>query len=186
MKNWALFAASGALFMATQALAGDTATSNITLSGTVAKFCSMSSPTLSGEGMLLPGASLDGTVAFQNFVETDGTHQPHMLTITYPGAMCNYSASLGLKSAKSGLRPQAIAPSGFAGIVHYTATATWGTATTKLTTSSQSLGDNNALSLPPLMADLVVQITTAPSVLPLIADGTPYTDTLTIQLGQKL
>jgi hypothetical protein len=41
-------------------------------------------------------------------------------------------------------------------------------------------------AFPPTAADLVVHIVTANSASPLIADGTPYTDTLVVQIGPAL
>jgi hypothetical protein len=177
---------SCALSLIAPAHALDTVTSNITLNGTVDKFCFMQAPIISGDGSGTPGANADAIASFINFVELDGTHLPHTLNITFPNAMCNYSASLGLKSTNGGMKPHALAPASFAGIVYYTATATWGTAITKMTTSLSSTGDNNAVLVPPTSADLTLKIVTAATGKPLIADGTPYSDTLIIQLGQPL
>lgn len=181
------------LVLGLPATAQDTQSSKLSLIGNVAKICSFQSPTVSGDGAAVNQNMADASITLNAFVGTDGAHQAHNLSIVFQGAMCNYAAYLGLQSARGGLHPSTTgtAPAGFANAVNYTATATWGSgagaATTTLDTRSSSKGNNNGVSVAAMKADLTVNIATIDSGgLPLIADGSPYTDVLTLQIGSQL
>jgi hypothetical protein len=97
--------------------------------------------------------------------------------------MCNYSAFLSLKSTNSGMKPNATAPANFSGVVNYTATASWGGSGTPATLTTGAAQTKTSTAFPPTIGNLVVNIVTANSTAPLIANGTPYTDTLVLQIG---
>jgi hypothetical protein len=100
--------------------------------------------------------------------------------------MCNYSAFVSLQSTNSGMKPSATVPAGFSGVVNYTATATWGSASATATLTTGGSQSKTSTAFPPTVGDLVVRISTQSTASPLIADGTPYADTLVLQIGPAL
>ena len=193
-KSAFLFVSVVAICSSTAALAqaASSATSNIYLKGAVPQACYLTTPNAAGDGSPIVSGN-DTTMNFDNFVNSNGGHSAHSLQVTYPGAACNYAAHLSLKSMNGGMKPSGTAPSGFAPVINYQATAVWGSGagapTTKLVTGSQTnqtSGDNNGVTLPIIVGDLVVTVTTTPTALPLIATGSPYQDTLAVQIGASL
>lgn len=192
MKKWALITAglSAVLFNFHETHAQSAASSNITLNGTVNQYCALPPPSSStGAGTMNVSGGSDAIINFQAQDFTDsGTGLHHSVTqsITYPQAMCNYSAFLSLKSTNSGMKPNATAPANFSGVVNYTATASWGAGGTPATLTTGASQTKTSTPFPPTIGNLVVNIVTANTTAPLIGNGTPYTDTLVLQIGPAL
>ncbi len=192
MNKWALITAGLSAFLLSfhGAHAQNAASSNITLNGTVNQFCSLPAPSgSSGTGTMLVVAGSDAIINFQaqDFADpATGVHHSITQTITYPQAMCNFSAFLSLKSTNSGMKPSATAPANFSGVVNYTATASWGAGGTPATLTTGASQTKTSMAFPPTVGNLVLNIVTANSTAPLIANGSPYTDTLVLQIGPAL
>ncbi len=192
MKKWALIGLglSAFLLVSHEAGAQNAASSNITLNGTVNQFCALPAPSASnGPGTMLTTSGSDIILSFgaSDFADpTTGYHRSLTQTITYPQAMCNFSAFLSLKSTNSGMKPSATAPANFTGVVNYTATASWGAGGTPATLTTGASQNKTSMAFPPTIGNLVLNITTANSTAPLIANGNPYADMLVVQIGPAL
>jgi hypothetical protein len=132
-----------------------------------------------------------GTITVSELVDkTDATIKPWSIRMTFPGAMCNYNAFIHIQSEMGGLRPttqldQVVSGSGtFLDRVDYTASGTWGsitidpmdTATGVYVISQQSPGPNQG--------DLVIDLTSAGSNVPLIQGQ--YEDRIKVHIGAQL
>lgn len=180
--------ALGLMGMSSAAFA-QTATSEITMTGTVNNTCNLPSISATSSDGALGGTVAAATYTFTagNFGGAAAMHTPRSVTFTFANAMCNYSARLGLKSANGAMTSAGGSVVNFANAVTYTATANWGAATNSLAADNSAanlLGSANATAVGPTNQDLTVAVTTIAPVLPLLART--YTDVLTVQIGAQL
>lgn len=194
MRKYSKFAAAitCGLVIAGAAQAADTATTVITLSGVAPSTCNIpTAPTApSATNMTLSGG---GTAAANTvdvssiFNTTTGALTGGNITLRFGNVVCNYNATIGLRTTNGNLTAAAgtIVGGTFLNDIDYSATATWGAAPvatlnatgTPATTVNQAAGGAN-------VADLDLTITVAPSATPVI--GGTYSDTLTLQVGAAL
>ncbi|MBV9541047.1 MAG: hypothetical protein JO167_07245 [Alphaproteobacteria bacterium] len=200
-----LGAAAAALMCAAPAMAADTATNNIGISGTSPNTCTLNSgaQTAATNAAFTPGSG-SSTLAITALASAaDASLQATSATLTFVG-MCNYKHNVGLKSANSGLQNantsnDPVAGSGsFIKKVGYTASYTWAghssSGSENLTfTNNVGTGASAAASTTTgatfavagaNQGNLVLQLDVAASATPVVA-GT-YSDTLTVQIGAAL
>jgi hypothetical protein len=160
---------------ATGALATD---QNITLTATVAAFCSIDGNTTTGNARTASLTSLvtNGVVADGQSVTLSGSDSP---------AVCNKAASITLTSANSGLLSATSASGDFVNVIDYSASVVFGGKTASIDTTTQGAG----VATSPVATDgavagnLAITVTTkgTPSGKYLVV-GTDYADTLKVSI----
>lgn len=163
-------------------------TGSIRLVGTVADTCSLGSATgTPGDGIIEDGANggVDKIVTITNFSGDDGRHLAKEFMITYANATCNYATRMKMVSTNGGMKPNGTVTAipNFTSVVHYTATATWGSGQTLSLNTSNGTGDPQGIATPATAAPLTVYIQTKPTTQPLLSQGNPYVDVITLQIG---
>jgi hypothetical protein len=169
---------------ATVAHAADGASGEIQLKGIAPRVCQMPDPT----------AVNSGNASFQNMAvtvnqllnEQDSTVLAWQASLNYPGVMCNYAATLSLRSLNGGMKPTGpalqVAGGAFLTQVNYTATAKWGTlADVTLNTATNGVEPVSIQSPGPNKGDLTITLQTPASTTPLITGQ--FQDTLIIKVG---
>jgi len=107
----------------------DTDSSELRIRGVAPKVCNIASP----NATILENASVvDLEISIDDLIsETDATVNAWNVSYSYPDAMCNYGATLSLQSSNGGLTVNDAVQTidgEFLNIVHYVATAKWGSA----------------------------------------------------------
>jgi hypothetical protein len=187
MKSTILAACMVPLAAIGQAHAADTGTSDFTIQGTADPVCQLPAPAGNGTNVAVEGSSITvGSLINEN----DATVQPFTATLTFPQAMCNYSAWVSIKSENEGLQfdgeqGTAVAESGaFLTHVDYTVNANWGSVALPQLNTATGANEVAQQANGPNQADLVVIIAAPGSTMPL-PEG-QYTDTLKIQIGLQM
>jgi hypothetical protein len=170
LKIVALVAVS--MMGATQAFA-QAATQDVDISATVPGYCRIA-------GADAPGA-LAATVPVDQVGVVDTTAIPFSVT----GVVCNTATDVQVSSQSGGVKGPATAPSGFSKIIDYTGSATLGSATSSIDTSTApaaaSVETGAAASTAGAVAgNLSVSVTPQTPANPLVAGA--YTDTLRVTL----
>ena len=167
--------------------AADSASGELQIQGTAPRICQMPDPTAVNSG----NASIQSMViTVADLVDqTDATIQAWQASLNYPGVMCNYGATLSMRSLNGGMKPvgPAITPvsTQFLTQVDYTATATWGTlADLTLDTATNGTDPVSLVASGPNKADLLVTVQTPASTNPLVEGQ--YQDTLIIKVGPTI
>jgi hypothetical protein len=199
-KLFLLGAATAALLCAGPAMAGPTATSNISLTGDSPQVCTLSAVSApSATGSLSTGALGGTTVTVSPIFDTTDSHiHAGTITLEWTG-MCNYAHNVSIKSTSGAMINGAyVAPVGgtFVKRVGYAATFTWGptsitptagitdlTSTTDQTAPGAQTSTGGAV-IGADAGNLDVTLTFNDNASPVVS-GT-YTDTLTAQLGVHL
>lgn len=182
-----LLIAASAWCSAGSARAADSASGELQLRGTAPRVCQMPDPTAVNSG----NASVQSmTVTVNSLVnQQDSTIQAWQASLNYAGVMCNYSATLSLRSLRGGMKivGPAVQPVGgtFLTQVDYTATAKWGNLPDLiLNTASNGTEPVSVLSPGPNKADLLININTPGSTVPLVEGS--FQDTLIIKVGPAI
>lgn len=169
------------------AKAADSASGELQLRGTAPRVCQMPDPTAVNSG----NASVQSmTVTVNNLVnQQDSTIQAWQASLSYAGVMCNYSATLSLRSLRGGMKIVGLAPQPVGGTfltqVDYTATAKWGNLPDLiLNTASNGTDPVSVVSPGPNKADLLVSLNTPASTAPLVEGQ--FQDTLIIKVGPSV
>jgi len=194
MRKYHVFAAALAcgVIAAGAAQAADTATTVITLSGTAPNTCNIpSAPTApSSSNMTLAGggtAAANSVTVTDIFNATTGSLTGGNITLRYANVVCNYNATIGLRTTNGNLTAAAgtIVGGTFLNDIDYTASATWGAAPVATLNATGTAGATvNQAAGGANVADLDLTITVAPSATPVV--GGTYSDTLTLQVGAAL
>ncbi len=169
------------------AQAADSASGELQIQGTAPRVCQMPDPTAVNSGN---AAVQSMTITVADLInQQDATIQAWQASLNYPGVMCNYGATLSLRSLNGGMKPvgPAITPvsNQFLTQVNYTATATWGTlANLVLDTAVNNTDPVSLVSPGPNKADLLVTVQTPASTNPLVEGQ--YQDTLIIKVGPTI
>lgn len=177
-----------ALFSYQSSYAAESGSSELSLEGTAKRVCRMPDPSNEGSGSNTAVQSVNITVA--NLInEQDATLLPWQANLRYADVMCNYGASLRLKSVRGGLKivGNVATPVGgnFLTHVDYTATATWG-AVTPLILNTAVQQDQEVMVVVPgaNKADLVLQLQSPGSTLPVVEGS--FQDTLILAVGPAI
>lgn len=164
--------------------AADTGSGELQIRGTAIRVCQMPDPTAVNSG----NASVQSmTITVNDLVnQQDATIQAWQASLNYPGVMCNYGATLSLRSLNGGMKivgPSVTPVSNqFLTQVNYTATAKWGTlADLVLSTSTNGTDPVSLVSPGPNKGDLIITLQTPASTAPLVQGE--YQDTLIIKVG---
>ena len=174
-----------ALFSYQTSYAADSGASELSLEGTAQRVCRMPDPSNEGNGSNTSIQSVNVTVA--NLInEQDASLQPWQATLRYADVMCNYGATLRLKSAKGGLKVvgNVATPVGgnFLTHVDYTAIATWGAVTPLVLNTAVQQDQEVTVAVPGAnKADLVLQLQAPGSNLPVVEGQ--FQDTLILTVG---
>lgn len=194
MRKYHVFAAALACgtLVAGAVHAADTATTVITLSGTAPSTCNIptaptapvsSNMTLNGGGT----AAANAVTVTDIFNTTTGALTGGNITLRFPSVMCNYNATIGLRTTNGNLTTGAATVVGgtFLTDIDYTASTAWGgAAVASLNATGTAGATTNTVSGGANVGDLDLTITVAPSALPVY--GGTYSDTLTLQVGAAL
>jgi hypothetical protein len=173
------------LFSIQSSYAAESGASELSIEGTAQRVCRMPGPNSEGGGSNTSVQSVNVTV--ENLInEQDASLQPWQATLRYADVMCNYGATLRLKSTKGGLKVigNVATPVGgnFLTHVDYTATATWGEVTPLvLNTAAQQDQEVTMVVAGANKADLVLQLQAAGSNLPVVEGQ--FQDTLILTVG---
>jgi hypothetical protein len=174
-------------FGAQVAQSADSASGELQIQGVAQRTCLMPDPTAINSG----NASVQSmTVTVNNLInQQNATIQAWQVSLNYPGVMCNYGATLSLRSLNGGMKAvgPALTPvsNQFLTQVNYTATAKWGTLSDLVLNTSTNGTDPVSLVSPgPNMADLLVSLQTPASTAPLVEGN--YQDTLIIKVGPTI
>lgn len=186
-------AAVAAIMTAGTALAADTATHNITLTGTMPDTCNIpTAPTTAAStNMTLNGGATTSasTVNVSNiFNTTTGALTGGSITLRFASAVCNYNATVSLQTTNGRLTRSggtAVVAGTWLTAVDYSAVASWATFTSSTLNATGTAGAKiNSTIGGPVVGNLDVQITVASSATP-VAGGT-YDDVLVLQIGTAL
>jgi hypothetical protein len=169
------------------AQSADSASGELQIQGVAQPVCLMPDPTAVNSG----NASVQSmTVTVNNLIDQQTARiQAWQASLNYPGVMCNYGATLSLRSLNGGMKPVGPTLTAVGGTfltqANYTATATWGTLPNLvLNTASNGTDPVSLVSPGPNLADLLVSIQSPASTSPL-SEGT-YQDTLIIKVGPSI
>jgi hypothetical protein len=169
------------------AKAADSASGELQLRGTAPRVCQMPDPTAVNSG----NASVQSmTITVNDLVnQQDSTIQAWQASLNYAGVMCNYSATLSLRSLNGGMKivGPAVQPVGgtFLTQVNYTATAKWGNLSDLILNTAANGTDPVSLqSTGPNKADLLINLNTPASTVPLVEGQ--FQDTLIIKVGPSV
>ncbi len=169
--------------VATFAVAGagsanaQTATQDINITATVTKACTVNNAVAGTPGSAVIPVSAAGAVTTTAITPTGSP---------FANVVCNAPSNLQLTSVSGGVKNGVgAAPGGFANIIDYTASATWGGATATVNTSTApAAAGNESGALAPIAAanagNLTVSITPIANALPLIIGA--YSDTLRVSI----
>lgn len=167
--------------------AADSASSELTISGSAPQICRMSEPTAESTGNTA-FASAQLTVS-ELADPVNATARAWSASLNYADTMCNFAAVLSLHSVNGGLKlegtPSAAVTGTFLDKVDYTATATWGSLTPLVLDTS--IDGTDAVSLPATganRANLIIDIETSDGTVPLHEGD--FTDTLYISVGPSV
>ncbi len=170
------------------AISAESDSLELTLEGTATPVCRLPEVMPSNA---VNASMTGGTITVSELVDkTDASIKPWSIRMTFAGAMCNYNAFIHIESEMGGLRPtteldQVVSGSGaFLDRVDYKVTGTWGgitinpfdTATGTHFVSLQSPGPNQG--------DLVIELKSDGSSVPLIQGQ--YEDRITVHIGAQL
>jgi hypothetical protein len=176
-----------ALFLTPATYAADSASSELTISGTSPQICQMPDPSATNTGN---ASYTNAEITVTNLVNPqDATVQSWSASLNYTEVMCNYAAVLSLKSQNGGMTvigTQTTPVGGqFLTKVDYTATAKWGSLSELvLNTSSDGVEPVSLQTAGANKADLTVDIETDASNIPLLEGQ--YQDTLIIKVGPSV
>ncbi len=194
MRKYHVFATAFAcgFLVAGAVLAADTSTTVVTLSGTAPSTCNIptapSAPSASNMTLAGGGTAAANTVNVSSiFDATTGALTGGNITLRFGNVICNYNATVGLRTLNGNLTAAAgtIVGGTFLNDIDYTAQATWGAAPVATLNATGTAGaTTNVVSGGANVADLDLTITVAPSATPVI--GGTYSDTLTLQVGAAL
>ncbi len=185
--------ASTALFSAGVQADGDgpgSASAQFTVTGQAPKVCALPSPQATGSAT---NATFAGNaVNITQFIDSSNARVvASNLSLQYPSTLCNYNATLSIKSTNGGLVSTdagSVASAGaFLQNVPYTIQAVWGPVSLMLDTNNASKGSavlastqtNGAIS-----GNLELHFAVAGSTLP-VPQGT-YQDTILIKIGAQM
>lgn len=174
-----------ALVSSQSSYAADSGVSELGLEGTAQRVCRMTDPNSEGGGSNTAVQSVNVTV--QNLIsEQDASLQPWQATLRYADVMCNYGATLRLKSTNGGLKIMGIVPipvgGNFLTHVDYTATATWGAATPLVLNTAVQQDQEVTRVVPGAnKADLLLHLEAPGSNLPVVEGQ--FQDTLILAVG---
>jgi hypothetical protein len=167
--------------------AADSASGELQVRGSAARVCQMPDPTAVNSG----NASVQSmTITVNDLVnQQDSTIQAWQVSLNYPGVMCNYGATLSLRSLNGGMKivGPAVQPVGgsFLTQVNYTATAKWGILADLTLDTAANGTDPVSLQAPGAnQADLLVSLQTPASTTPLVEGQ--FQDTLIIKVGPSV
>jgi hypothetical protein len=170
---------------APQALAQESGSTQITVTGTAPKVCVLPAPVTTGTATNATFAS--NAINITQFVDPNtALVTPSSLSLQFPNTLCNYSANVSLKSQNGGLISSngmtvASGSGAFLQNVPYTANLSWGSFNLALdTTSAHSTVVSNPTS-GATAGNLTLTIATQASSLPVV-QGT-YQDTLMLKIG---
>jgi len=187
LKYTTFLLSAAMLCTAPVAQAADNASGELQIRGTAPRVCRMPDPTAVNSG----NASVQNmTITVNDLVNPqDSTIQAWQASLNYPGVMCNYSATLSLRSLNGGMKNvgPAVQPVGgtFVTQVNYTATAKWGNlADLILDTGANGTDPVSLQSSGPNRADLLITLQTPASTTPLVEGQ--YQDTLIIKVGPSV
>jgi len=179
-----LLLSAAVLFTAGVAKAADNASGELQIRGTAARVCQMPDPTAVNSG----NASVQSmTVTVNDLInQQDATIQAWQASLIYTGVMCNYGATLSLRSLNGGMTISGPAVQPVTGTfltkVNYTAIAKWGNLPDlTLDTAAKGTDPVSLQLLGSARADLLINLQTPASTTPLV-EGL-YTDTLIIKVG---
>lgn len=194
MRKYHVFAAAFVcgFIAAGAAYAADTATTVITLSGTAPNTCNIptapTAPAASNMSLNGGGTVAANTVNVTNiFNTTTGALTGGNITLRFGNVVCNYNATIGLRTTNGNLTAAAgtIVGGTFLNDIDYTATATWGAAPVATLNATGTAGATvNQAAGGANVADLDLVITVGASATPVV--GGTYSDTLTLQVGAAL
>lgn len=169
------------------AKAADSASGELQIRGTAPRVCQMPDPTAVNSG----NASVQSmTITVNDLVnQQDSTIQAWQASLNYAGVMCNYSATISLRSLNGGMKivGPAVQPVGgtFLTQVNYTATAKWGNlADLTLDTAAKGTDPVSLQSPGPNKADLLINLQAPASATPLVEGQ--FQDTLIIKVGPSV
>lgn len=178
---------AGILASVNAAAADDSASGELQLRGTAPRVCQMPDPTAVNSG----NASVQSmTVTVNDLVnQQDSTIQAWQASLNYAGVMCNYGATLSLRSLNGGMKiiGPVTQPVGgtFLTQVNYTAVAKWGNlADLILDTGTNGIEPVSLQSPGPNKADLLISLQTLASTTPLVEGQ--FQDTLIIKVGPSV
>lgn len=184
LNNAILLLSAAVFFAASSANAADNASGELQLRGTSVRVCQMPDPTAVNSG----NASVQSmTITVNDLInQQDATIQAWQASLIYSGVMCNYGATLSLRSLNGGmtLTGPAVQPVGgtFLSKVDYTATAKWGNQPNLTLDTAANGTDPVSLQLSgAAKADLLINLQTPASTTPLV-EGL-FQDTLIIKVG---
>ena len=189
-----LFAAVPALastaLLASAALAEDSASTQFTVTGTATKVCVLPPPVTTGTASNATFAS--NAITITQFIDpSTALVTPSSLSLQFPNTLCNYPAKVSLQSRNGGLvssGASAVAngSGAFLQNVPYKVSATWGTFSLALDTTSSKgatvTASNDTAGA--TSGNLTLTIATEPSLLP-VPQGT-YQDTLLLKIGAPM
>lgn len=173
-KSIAGLASLAAILIGGTAAQAQTATQAITLNATVPHLCTV-------------GNAAAGTTYVQTVpINASGSVNTSAIVLngaTFATVACNSAAKLQLTSTNNGITTGATAVSGFAGVINYSASATWDSTTASITTNGGAAPLTGTISSATAGANsgtLSVTITPTANASPLLTGS--YTDTLTLSL----
>ncbi len=191
MKRQQLYILSAALFtiLASNAAvkAADSASNELTISGTAPQICRMSD----ANAVNLGNASFaSAQLTVTELVDpTNATPKAWSASLNYADTMCNYPAVLSLQSANGGLQLVGALPTTVDGTfldkLDYTATARWGSLSPLVLDTSTDGTDAVSLQAAGAnRADLIIDIETSDGTIPLHKGD--FNDTLYISVGPSV
>ena len=172
------------------AMAQDSASTQITVTGTAPKVCVLSTPVTTGTATNATFAS--NSINITQFIDpATALVTPSSLSLQFPNTLCNYSATVSLKSQSGGLvstnaSTVANGSGAFLQNVPYIANASWGTFNLALDTSTSKGAAVTASNVTSgaTAGNLTLTIATVASSQP-VPQGT-YQDTLTLKIGAPM
>lgn len=183
----ALVLLTGVLLSTHAATAADSASGELQMRGTALPVCQMPDPTAVNSG----NASVQSmTITVNDLInQQDSTIQAWQASLNYAGVMCNYGATLSLRSLNGGMKivgpSEAPVGGSFLTQVNYTATAKWGSLPNlTLDTAANGIEPVSIQSLGPNKADLLISLQTLSSTSPLVKGQ--FQDTLIIKVGPSI
>jgi len=181
----ALAAASGPAF------ADSSATTNITISGTVDEVCSIPSAPIVHMGATSSAPGVDSfTVTMADLAyPTSALLKNRTVQLEYENVICNYAANVGIGSANGGLRyvgsvSEVGTDDNFATNINYRGLAIFGGAEPSFVTEGAKISDNIPTTGAAL-GSLIVQIDSMDADGKRLLNGT-YSDVITVAVGANV
>lgn len=167
-------------------IASESDSVEITLQGEATPVCNLPAVVTSNN---LNASMSGGTVSISELVDnTNAWIKPWSIKMTFPGAMCNYNAFIHIESEMGGLKPTTdlnqVVTGTFLEQVDYTVSGTWGNIEINSFDTSSGTFSVSQQSPGPNQGDLVIELTSAGSNVPL--NQGVYRDRVKVHIGAQL